>query len=58
MAHSEGLEARIARFDAELLCSLMEAGYAVPLRLLQTLPGIDLMGAAILTRHGFVPTRA
>ena len=48
MAHIEDLEARMARFDAELLRSLVEAGYQVPLRLLQTLPGIDLMGAAML----------
>jgi transposase len=48
MAHIEELEARIARFDAELLRSLVGAGYEVPLRLLQTLPGIDLIGAAML----------
>ena len=48
MAHIEELEARMARFDAELLRSLHDAGYGVPLRLLQTLPGIDLMGAAML----------
>ena len=48
MAHIEELEARIARFDAELLRALHDAGYAAPLRLLQTLPGIDLMGAAML----------
>ena len=48
MAHIEELEARIARFDAKLLRSLHEAGYDAALRLLQTLPGIDLMGAAML----------
>jgi len=48
MAHIEELESRMARFDAELLRSLGVAGYATPLRLLQTLPGIDLMGAAML----------
>jgi len=48
MAHIEELESRMARFDAELLRSLEAAGYAAPLRLLQTLPGIDLMGAAML----------
>jgi transposase len=45
MAHIEELEARMARFDAECL---HEAGYGVSLQLLQTLPGIDLMGAAML----------
>ena len=48
MAHIEELEARMVRFDEELLRSLVDAGYGVPLRLLQTLPGIDLMGAAML----------
>lgn len=48
MAHIEELEARMARFDAELLRSLQDAGYGAPLQLLQTLPGIDLMGAAML----------
>ena len=48
MAHIEELEGRIARFDAELLRSLRDAGYGMPLQLLQTLPGIDLMGAAML----------
>ena len=48
MAHIEELEKRIARFDAELLRSLVDAGYGMPLQLLQTLPGIDLMGAAML----------
>lgn len=48
MAHIEELEQRMARFDQELLRCLDEAGYTAPLRLLQTLPGIDLMGAAML----------
>jgi len=48
MAHIEEIEARMARFDAQLLRSLVDAGYQAPLRLLQTLPGIDLMGAAML----------
>ncbi|EQD29966.1 transposase IS116/IS110/IS902 family protein, partial [mine drainage metagenome] len=48
MAHIEELEARMARFDKELLRSLVDAGYEMQLGLLQTLPGIDLMGAAML----------
>jgi transposase len=48
MAHIEELEARRDRFDAELLRSLNLAGYESALRLLQTMPGIDLMGAAML----------
>lgn len=48
MAHIEELEARMARFDVQLIGCLEAAGYAAPLRLLQTLPGIDLMGAAML----------
>lgn len=48
MAHIEEIEARMARFDAELLRCLKTAGYEAPLQLLQTLPGIDLMGAAML----------
>ena len=48
MEHIEELERRMARFDAELLRALHAAGYAAPLQLLQTLPGIDLMGAAML----------
>jgi len=44
MAHIEELEARMTRFDAELLRSLRSAGYGTALQLLQTLPGIDLMG--------------
>ena len=38
----------MARFDVELLRSLVGSGYEVPLRLLQTLPGTNLMGAAML----------
>lgn len=48
MAHIEGLEERMSRFDHELLRCLDEAGSAAALRLLQTLPEIDLMGAAML----------
>lgn len=46
MAHVEELEARIARFDAYLLENL--AAQANMLALLQTLPGIDRIGAAML----------
>ena len=42
----EELEARIARFDARLLGELASEKNA--LALLQTLPGVDLMGAAML----------
>ena len=48
MEHIEELERRMARFDAELLRALRAADYEAPLQLLQTLPGIDLMGAAML----------
>ena len=48
MNHIEELEVRMARFDAELVRALIEADYGQPLKLLQTLPGIDLMGAAML----------
>jgi len=48
MAHIEDLEARMDRFDKELLRSLVDAGYEKPLCVLQTLPGIDLIGAAML----------
>ena len=48
LAYIEKPESRLARFDAELIRSWEAAGYADPLRLLQTLPGIDLMGAAML----------
>jgi transposase len=46
MRHIEEIEARIARFDARLLDGL--AGEANMLALLQTLPGVDLIGAAML----------
>jgi transposase len=46
MQHIEELEARIARFDARLLDGL--AGERNALTLLQTLPGVDLIGAAML----------
>jgi len=48
MAHIEDLEARMDRFDKELLRSLVDAGYEKHLCVLQTLPGIDLIGAAML----------
>ena len=48
MAHIEELGARMDRFDKELLRSLVDAGYDKPLCVLQTLPGIDLIGAAML----------
>lgn len=44
--HVEELEARIARFDARLLEGLDSERNA--LALLQTLPGVDLIGAAML----------
>ena len=46
MDHIEELEARIARFDGELLAGL--AAHQNALALLQTVPGIDLIGAAML----------
>ena len=46
MDHIEELEARIARFDAQLLAELQSERNM--LALLQTIPGIDLMGAAML----------
>jgi transposase len=46
MRHIEEIESRIARFDARLLDGL--AGEANMLALLQTLPGVDLIGAAML----------
>ncbi len=46
MQHIEALEARIARFDARLLSELESERNT--LALLQTLPGIDLIGAALL----------
>jgi transposase len=48
MAHIEEIEARMARFAQELVRSLAHAGYEGELRLLQTVPGIDMMGAAML----------
>lgn len=44
--HIEEIEARITRFDARLLAGL--AGAQNALALLQTLPGVDLIGAAML----------
>lgn len=46
MAHIDELEARIARFDQRLLDGLADERNA--LALLQTMPGIDLIGAAML----------
>jgi len=46
MRHIEEIEARIARFDAQLLAGMNEQRNA--LALLQTLPGVDLIGAAML----------
>lgn len=46
MQHIEEIEARIARFDAKLLAGLAAERNA--LALLQTLPGVDLIGAAML----------
>jgi transposase len=46
MRHIEEIEARIARFDTRLLEGL--AGERNALALLQTLPGVDLIGAAML----------
>lgn len=46
MQHIEEIEARIARFDARLLDELKDAHNA--LVLLQTLPGVDRIGAAML----------
>ena len=46
MAHIEELEARMARFDQALIQGL--ASWRPQLILLQTIPGIDLMGAAML----------
>jgi transposase len=46
MRHIEEIESRIARFDARLLDGL--AGEGNMLALLQTLPGVDLIGAAML----------
>jgi transposase len=46
MRHIEEIEARIARFDARLLEGLASQRNA--LALLQTLPNVDLIGAAML----------
>jgi hypothetical protein len=46
MRHIEEIEARIARFDARLLDELQTE--RATLVLLQTLPGVDLIGAAML----------
>lgn len=46
MQHIEEIEARTARFDARLLAGLAAEQNA--LILLQTLPGVDLIGAAML----------
>ena len=46
MHHIEEIEARIARFEARLLAGL--ASERNILALLQTLPGVDLIGAAML----------
>ncbi len=46
MQHIEEIEARIARFDARLLGELESERNA--LALLQTIPGVDLIGAAML----------
>jgi transposase len=46
MRHIEEIEARIARFDARLLDELKAERNT--LALLQTLPGVDLIGAAML----------
>ena len=46
MAHIEELEARMGRFEQELLKGL--SAWQTELVLLQTIPGIDIMGAAML----------
>lgn len=46
--HVERLEADIARFDAYLLAALSEPAEQLALSLLQTVPGIDRIGAAML----------
>lgn len=48
MKHIEEIEARMTRFDQELLRCLIEAGHKWSLQLLQTLPGVDVIGAAML----------
>ena len=46
MRHIEEIETRIARFDTRLLAELETERHT--LALLQTLPGVDLIGAALL----------
>jgi transposase len=46
--HIEELEAQIARFDAYLLDSLSEPAERNALKLLETIPGINRIGAAML----------
>jgi len=46
MQHIEDLEARVVRFDEQLLAGLEKQQTA--LNLLQTIPGIDVIGAAML----------
>ena len=46
MAHIEEWEARMQRFEQELLKGL--SAWQTELVLLQTIPGIDIMGAAML----------
>ena len=46
MQHIEEIEARIGRFDYQLLAGMTE--YRTALALLQTIPGIDQIGAAML----------
>jgi transposase len=48
LGHIEALEAQIARFDAYLLAGLSEPAERNALMLLQTIPGIDRTGAAML----------
>jgi transposase len=48
LRHIEELEAQIARFDAHLLTALSEPTERNALTLLQTIPGVDRIGAAML----------
>lgn len=48
LGHIERLEAEIARFDTRLLAELGEPVELLALSLLQTVPGIDRTGAALL----------
>jgi len=48
IAHIEDLEAKISRFDAYLLAHLEQPAERQALALLQTVPGVDLIGAAML----------